>query len=65
MGLDWHPGDRIVAFREEFPANYYPWLRLEAQRCYVEWLSVHDPLETIELRLHTAPSFWPSVSCNI
>ncbi len=49
MGLDWHPGDRIVAFREEFPANYFPWLRLETQRCYVEWLSVHDPLEAIEL----------------
>ncbi len=49
MGLDWHPGDRIVAFREEFPANYYPWVRLETQRCYVEWLSVHDPLEAIDL----------------
>jgi cysteine desulfurase / selenocysteine lyase len=49
QGLDWRPGDRIVAFREEFPANYYPWLRLEAQRCYVEWLSVNDPLEKIEL----------------
>ena len=24
MGLDWKPGDRIVAFREEFPANYLP-----------------------------------------
>jgi len=49
QGLGWHPGDRIVAFREEFPANYYPWLRLEAHRCYVEWLSVNDPLETIEI----------------
>jgi cysteine desulfurase / selenocysteine lyase len=49
QGLDWHPGDRIVAFREEFPANYYPWLRLEAQRCYVDWLSVNDPLEKIEI----------------
>lgn len=48
-GLDWRPGDRVVAFREEFPANYYPWLRLEAQRCYVEWLSVHDTLEAIDL----------------
>ena len=48
MGLDWHPGDRIVAFREEFPANYYPWLRLEAQRCNVVWLSVRDPLEAID-----------------
>lgn len=48
-GLDWRPGDRIVAFREEFPANYYPWLRLETQRCYVEWLSVYDTLEAIDL----------------
>jgi cysteine desulfurase/selenocysteine lyase len=48
-GLDWHPGDRIVAFREEFPANYYPWLRLEANRCTVDWLSVNDPLEEIEI----------------
>ena len=48
QGLDWHPGDRIVAFREEFPANYYPWLRLEAHRCYVEWLSIFDPLEKID-----------------
>jgi cysteine desulfurase/selenocysteine lyase len=48
QGLDWHPGDRIVAFREEFPSNYYPWLRLESQRCNVQWLSVHDPLERID-----------------
>lgn len=48
-GFDWHAGDRIVAFREEFPANYYPWLRLQAERCYIEWLSVYDPLEQIEL----------------
>ncbi len=48
QGLDWRPGDRIVAFREEFPSNYYPWLRLAAKRCYVEWLSVLDPLEKID-----------------
>jgi cysteine desulfurase/selenocysteine lyase len=49
QGLDWRPGDRIVAFREEFPSNYYPWLRLEAKRCSVDWLSADDPLEKIEL----------------
>jgi cysteine desulfurase/selenocysteine lyase len=47
-GLDWQPGDRIVAFREEFPSNYYPWLRLESQKCSIEWLSVDDPLERID-----------------
>jgi cysteine desulfurase/selenocysteine lyase len=49
QGLDWHPGDRIVAFREEFPSNYYPWLRLESKRCTVDWLSVTDPLEQVEI----------------
>lgn len=48
-GLDWRAGDRIVAFREEFPANYYPWERLQAERCNVQWLSVYDPLEQIEI----------------
>ena len=48
MGLDWKPGDRMVAFREEFPANYYPWLRLEKQRVEVRWLSVNDSLDVID-----------------
>lgn len=48
LGLDWRPGDRIVAFREEFPANYYPWQRLESRGVLVDWLSVHDPLDVID-----------------
>ncbi|HEV2446967.1 MAG TPA: aminotransferase class V-fold PLP-dependent enzyme, partial [Candidatus Sulfopaludibacter sp.] len=47
-GLDWKPGDRIVAFREEFPANYFPWKRLEEKGVAVTWLSVEGPLERIE-----------------
>ncbi len=47
-GFDWKAGDRIVAFREEFPANYYPWLRLEKRGVQVTWLSIYDPLEKIE-----------------
>jgi cysteine desulfurase / selenocysteine lyase len=47
LGLDWQPGDRIVAFREEFPANFFPWLRLESRGCTITWLSVTDPLERI------------------
>ena len=27
-GLDWRPGDNLVTFRNEFPANIYPWLRV-------------------------------------
>jgi cysteine desulfurase / selenocysteine lyase len=47
-GLDWRPGDRIVAFREEFPANYYPWKRLEQKGVAVTWLSVTDSLDRID-----------------
>jgi selenocysteine lyase/cysteine desulfurase len=48
LGLDWRPGDRAVAFREEFPANYYIWERVGGGRVTVDWLSIHDPLEKIE-----------------
>jgi cysteine desulfurase/selenocysteine lyase len=48
MGLNWHPGDRVVAFRDEFPSNYYPWLRLEEHRASVDWLSVTDSLDVID-----------------
>jgi cysteine desulfurase/selenocysteine lyase len=47
-GLDWRPGDKVVAFREEFPANYFPWKKLEETGVRVEWLSCLDPLERIE-----------------
>ncbi len=48
LGLDWKPGDRIIAFNEEFPANFYIWKKLEQWRgVRVEWLSCFDPLERI------------------
>ncbi len=49
MGLNWRAGDVVVAFREEFPANYYCWKLLEErQQCQVRWLSIYDPLERVE-----------------
>ena len=48
LGLDWRSGDKVVGFREEFPANYFPWARLESKGVRVEWLSVTDPLERID-----------------
>src|SRR5260370_7288910 len=48
LGLDWQPGDRIVGFLEEFPANVYPWKRLEAKGIEVTWLSVYVSLEKID-----------------
>jgi selenocysteine lyase/cysteine desulfurase len=48
LGIDWRPGDVVVAFREEFPANYYPWHRLASKRVEIRWLSIEDPLDRIE-----------------
>jgi selenocysteine lyase/cysteine desulfurase len=30
-GLRWQRGDNIVTFKREFPANIYPWLRLQSE----------------------------------
>jgi selenocysteine lyase/cysteine desulfurase len=30
-GLRWQRGDNIVTFKREFPANIYPWLRLQTE----------------------------------
>jgi cysteine desulfurase/selenocysteine lyase len=48
LGIDWQAGDKIVCFLEEFPANYYPWKRLEERGVIVDWLSIYDPLDRIE-----------------
>ena len=48
MGLDWRPGDRVIAFKEEFPANQYPWRRLESKGVAITWLNATDPLDLID-----------------
>jgi selenocysteine lyase/cysteine desulfurase len=48
LGIAWRPGDKLVAFREEFPSNYYPWKRLENRGVRIEWLSASDPLDRID-----------------
>jgi cysteine desulfurase/selenocysteine lyase len=47
-GLRWRTGDKVVAFREEFPANVYPWQRLAPLGVEVCRLSIFDPLDRIE-----------------
>jgi cysteine desulfurase / selenocysteine lyase len=47
-GLGFRPGDKVVAFEDEFPANFYPWKRLEERGVRVEWLRAADPLERID-----------------
>jgi len=30
-GLDWKPGDEVLCYLDDYPANVYPWLALERQ----------------------------------
>ncbi|MBV9083139.1 MAG: aminotransferase class V-fold PLP-dependent enzyme [Acidobacteriaceae bacterium] len=53
-GFDWKPGDRVVGFREEFPANYNPWARLERRGVKLTWLSIYDPIEKVAGAIQTA-----------
>jgi len=48
LGIDWRPGDRIVAFEGEFPANQYPWQRLASKGVSISWLKVDAPLDEID-----------------
>lgn len=41
-GLDWRSGDVVVAVRGEFPANYFPWARLERRGVKLRWLELRD-----------------------
>jgi len=47
-GLPWRAGDKVVVFEEEFPANIFPWRRLESRGVELRRLSIFDPLECVE-----------------
>ncbi|HVV46572.1 MAG TPA: aminotransferase class V-fold PLP-dependent enzyme [Bryobacteraceae bacterium] len=48
MGIAWKPGDAVVIFEEEFPANLYPWKRLADHGVEVRQLSIFDDLDQID-----------------
>ncbi len=53
-GLDWRPGDNIVAPACEFPANVYPWLNLAARGVETRFVPLVDgrlPLEAFAARI--------------
>lgn len=41
-GVDWRAGDVVVGIRDEFPANYFPWLRLEKRGVHLRWLDLEN-----------------------
>ena len=41
-GLDWKPGDIVVGVSGEFPANYFPWKRLDRRGVKPRWVEQRD-----------------------
>jgi cysteine desulfurase / selenocysteine lyase len=42
-GIDWKPGDEIVCYLDDYPANVYPWLNLRARGVTVRLLKPSEP----------------------
>lgn len=53
-GIDWKPGDKIVSVLGEYPANVYPWMRLNDRGVVFKMIppvNSRVPLERIEKEL--------------
>jgi selenocysteine lyase/cysteine desulfurase len=44
-GLDWHAGDEVVCYADDYPANVYPWLDLRRRGVIVRLLRPERPGE--------------------
>jgi cysteine desulfurase/selenocysteine lyase len=42
-GLDWHEGDELVCYRDDYPANVYPWTNLDRQGVRVRFIEPDVP----------------------
>lgn len=47
-GIRWQPGDRVVTINGEYPANIYPWLRLQAKSVDVHFIQPVNGRTTLE-----------------
>jgi cysteine desulfurase/selenocysteine lyase len=45
-GIEWRPGDEVICYLDDYPANVYPWLNLRSRGVTVHLL---QPAETGEL----------------
>lgn len=42
-GLPWQPGDEIICYRDDYPANVYPWMQLEKLGVRTVFLEPSEP----------------------
>jgi len=44
-GLDWQPGDEVLCYHGDYPANVYPWIELRRRGVTVRYLEPESPGE--------------------
>ena len=42
-GIDWQPGDEILCYQDDYPANVYPWMDQERKGVKVNFLQAPEP----------------------
>src|SRR5499427_377008 len=42
-GIDWQPGDEVICYLDDYPANVYPWLNLRSRGVTIRLLEPAEP----------------------
>jgi selenocysteine lyase/cysteine desulfurase len=42
-GIDWRPGDEVICYLDDYPANVYPWLNLRSRGVTIRLLEPTEP----------------------
>jgi cysteine desulfurase/selenocysteine lyase len=68
LGIDWRAGDKVVCYRDDYPATVYPWLELRRRGVEVVYLKPKmlgaiTP-ETVEAALTNRTRLVALASCN-
>ncbi len=67
-GIDWKPGDEVLCYRDDYPANVYPWMELQRRGVVLRHLEPEQPGEItpdlVESALTSATRLVALASCH-
>ena len=67
-GIHWKPGDEVVIYGEDYPANVYPWLNLQSRGVVIRYLRTESlgkiTPESVEAALTPATRLVALASCH-
>ena len=67
-GLPWQPGDEIVCYHDDYPANVYPWMDLQRRGVVLKFVQTDAPgaitVEAVERALTPKTKMVALASCH-